>query len=131
MKDRFEAEQLQMPLLVPIWGQPIASRFDAFETEMLERIKQKSGLSKSDIIRRAVRLVRVEVAKHGGSADFLLNPDHLHFPSTARAPRSGRKSRSRKISDLEKTIREHLRAAESQQRELAALREREQIKGAA
>jgi hypothetical protein len=120
-----EAEQLMMPLLVPVSGQPTTVRFDPFESEMLAHLKCKFGLSMSEIIKRSVRLVRVDEMLHGGSSDFLFNPDRLNFPNRVKPPTAGRPSRARKISQLEKTISVGLRALDAQRRELEALKQRE------
>jgi hypothetical protein len=117
--------QLQLPILVALSGLPVNTRLDVLEAEMLGRVKSRFGLSRSEIIRRGVRLVRLEMGHRGASADFLMDSRPPSFPRRANKLVSGRKPRARRISDLEKNIAANLRAVEAQRRELAALQARE------
>jgi hypothetical protein len=44
---------------------PIPVRFDEPEEKHIQTVAEQSGISKSEIIRRSVRLLRLEVARRG------------------------------------------------------------------
>jgi Ribbon-helix-helix protein, copG family len=44
-------------------GTAVPTRFDEPETEVLEELRDRTGLSKSEIVRRSVRLLAARVAK--------------------------------------------------------------------
>jgi hypothetical protein len=65
----------------------IPTRFDPEETRILRLIQDRTGLNRSEIVRRSVRLLRREVEKHGGSIAFLFEdlapavaPEETHAP---------------------------------------------------
>ena len=52
-------------------GKPIPTKFEPAEEAILLELKARTGYSKSEIIRRAVRLLRLEAVKRG-SITFLM-----------------------------------------------------------
>lgn len=58
-------------------GNPIPTKFDPREDQLIRDISRETGLSQGEIVRRAVRLLRLEIARRG-SRTFLfeeLGPD--------------------------------------------------------
>lgn len=54
-------------------GNPIPAKFDPPEEMLLHDLKRRTGLSVSEIIRRSVRLLGIEIARRGsGWIDFLI-----------------------------------------------------------
>lgn len=49
-------------------GDPIPAKFDEPEESLILNLNIDTGLSQSEIIRRAVRLLRLEMAKRGSDA---------------------------------------------------------------
>ena len=47
-------------------GDPIPTRFDPPEDEAIEQLRDQTGLSGSEIVRRAVRLLALEVKSRKG-----------------------------------------------------------------
>jgi len=52
-------------------GDPIPTRFDRQEADALENLSNKTGFSRAEIIRRAVRLLRQRFMKEG-SVGFIV-----------------------------------------------------------
>ena len=115
-----EPVQTLLPILVPLSGAPIPVRLQVVEQQMIERLKRQCGLSRSEIIRRAVRFARLETARQGES-NFLAGTD-VHVSQAPDAHRrAGRKPRTQKISELQKTITTSLRTLERAQKQLEHL----------
>jgi len=58
-------------------GLPIPTRFEPEEEAMIEALKKKTGLSRSEIVRRAVRLTRIRIEETGDTSvlyDLPRNP---------------------------------------------------------
>lgn len=56
---------------------PVPTRFDEDEMELIEKLASETGLSKSEIIRRSVNFA-LAAARKDKSVDFLLgDPDRL------------------------------------------------------
>ena len=53
-------------------GNPIPTRFEADEEEMLIQLKRQTGLSKSEIVRRSVRLLREHIEDNKGDPAVLM-----------------------------------------------------------
>jgi hypothetical protein len=74
-------------------GRPIPAKFDPPEERLLRDLKRRTGLSVSEIIRRSVRLLGIEIARRGnGWIDFLiqdLSSRALEEPRTAKKRSSG------------------------------------------
>jgi len=53
-------------------GNPIPTKFEPAEEEHLKWIAQRSGLSISEVVRRAVFLLNEEVKKRGGKVGWIV-----------------------------------------------------------
>jgi len=73
-------------------GSPIPVRFDEEEEAQINLLHDRTGISKSEIIRRAIRLLAIENAKRGGRGGWIveeLGPRRAICPLTdAPAPRA-------------------------------------------
>lgn len=116
--------QLQLPIIVPLARLPIPTRYDEFERGLLASIKAQSGLSKGEIIRRCVRVLRAEVALHG-DCSFLTLPATNAFRASGRQiaeGRAGRKPKLIRIKELERAVIYTLREAERMRAQLKELK---------
>ncbi|MCE0483403.1 MAG: ribbon-helix-helix protein, CopG family [Methylacidiphilales bacterium] len=52
-------------------GLSIPTKFELEETALINELHLRTGLSRSEIVRRAVRLLRIEVARRGQAAFIL------------------------------------------------------------
>ena len=64
-------------------GDPIPTRFDPPEDEAIRILKQRTGLPKSEIVRRAVRLLKLTY-ENKGSAGFILDELSPDEPPTRK-----------------------------------------------
>jgi hypothetical protein len=63
-------------------GKPIPAKFDPPEERLLHDLNRRTGLSISEIIRRSVRLLGIEIEKRGsGWVDFLIQDLSTNPPS--------------------------------------------------
>jgi hypothetical protein len=69
-------------------GNPIPVKFDYEEEQLIKSLSRSTGLSVSEIVRRAVRLLRYEMSKRSGA-------EALNFLITELAP-SSRAKRAKK-----------------------------------
>ncbi len=53
-------------------GNPIPAKFDPPEEELIAGLHKRTGLSQSEILRRAVRLLGREIERHAGSLAFII-----------------------------------------------------------
>lgn len=62
-------------------GKPVPTRFDRSENEAIETLHRRTGLSRAEIVRRAVRLLRRRY-EDGGSAAFIIEELSPHYRSS-------------------------------------------------
>lgn len=73
-------------------GDPVPTRLDPAEERALETLKRRTGLPKAELIRRAVRLLRLRFEEEG-SVGFIveeLSPEYRVARATDESPGSYR-----------------------------------------
>jgi hypothetical protein len=76
-------------------GDPIPAKFDPPEERLLRDLKRRTGLSVSEIIRRSVRLLGIEIERRGsGWIDFLIQDLSTKSPTEAEDDAAKKKRRS-------------------------------------
>jgi hypothetical protein len=71
-------------------GDPVPTRFDAQEEAAIEALHRRTGLSRAEIIRRGVRLLRLRYEREGSAAFIVeeLAPPYGGASRTGGAPRT-------------------------------------------
>lgn len=59
---------------------PIPTRFDKTDNEFIRYVAEKTGLSRSEVIRRCVRIMGLELARRGAGWDWVEQTAHALPP---------------------------------------------------
>ena len=78
-------------------GDPIPAKFDPPEEKLLHDLKRRTGLSISEIIRRSVRFLGIEIARRGsGWIDFLIQDLSPNLPTETTSGHDDEKPRTKR-----------------------------------
>ena len=80
-----------------IKGDPIPIRFDPPSEFMIEALARRTGFSKSEIIRRCVRIARIEMAERGPSIFYELPETPSQMPKRKPVNYAKRTKRRKKL----------------------------------
>lgn len=69
-----------------IKGDPIPVRFEPPEEFMIETLARKTGFSRSEIIRRCVRLAKIQMAQNGPNIFYEVPAEERTKPKRRKKP---------------------------------------------